>query len=40
MTKLNQLNDITECPNILIVDDDAFNLISLEMLLKKMNYSC
>lgn len=40
MTELNKLNNRIDCPKILIVDDDAFNLASLEMLLTKLNYPC
>ena len=28
------------CSNILIVDDDAFNLNTLELILKKFNLTC
>ena len=40
MAELNKLNIIIDCPYILIVDDDSFNLASLEMLLKKLNCYC
>lgn len=29
-----------KCPEVLIVDDDPFNLFSLEVLLKKLRFSC
>ena len=38
--KENALMPAIKCPKILIVDDDTFNLMSLEMILKKLNYSC
>ena len=28
------------CPEVLIVDDDPFNLFSLEVILKKLRFSC
>ena len=34
--KINQC----QCPQILIVDDDAFNLFTMELLIKKLNFSC
>ena len=35
-----QFTEKCNCPSILIVDDDTFNLLSLEMLLNKLNYPC
>ena len=44
MMKLNKnlINEIMEChcEDILIVDDDAFNLLSLELILKNFNLKC
>lgn len=33
-------NIICDCPSILIVDDDSFNQLSLELILKKFNLKC
>lgn len=30
----------TNCPDILIADDDPFNLIALELLIQKLGFTC